>query len=134
MAGYTNGDGNFHDKDRREQWYDNKQLFEMLQLLSKEMIAYRDEMRKYNGLKEDNVRQWEELKKLGLLIKDNEDAPCKKLSSWDRLNITLTALTDKVEALTVAHEGKKQAKDMLITWGGWVVMITGFILKIAGWW
>lgn len=130
---YKGDDGKFH-KERRTNWYDNKQLFEMMQELSKEMNIFRLDMKQYNGLKEDNLKQWLKLDVLEKAIKDNLDAPCKREGAWDTVAETLQGLKDEVVALKIEQRSKKETRDFLVTWGGWVIMILGFAGRVFAWW
>jgi len=133
LSEYINGDSKKHE-ERRDQWYSNKEIFEMMQTLSKEMENYRLEMRKYNGLKEDNTRQWEELKRLSALIEVNENAPCKKTDAWLELNTILKEVKKEVNDLKVTHQTKLKLKEFLITWGGWIAVIYTVLAHQYGWW
>ena len=133
MREYTNGDGKKHE-ERRDQWYSNREIFEMMQSLSKDMENYRLEMRKYNGLKEDNMNQWQELKRLSVLIEANENAPCKKIDSWLELNESLKEIKKEVNDLKVTHQTRLKLKEFLITWGGWIAVIYTVLAHQYGWW
>ena len=44
---------NYGGPERREQWYSNKEIFEMVQELRDELKTTREIVKKYNGIRED---------------------------------------------------------------------------------
>ena len=55
--GYTNGEGNYHEGDRRTQWYNNKELFERMEAMAEQfngmeklLIRFENKFERYNGL------------------------------------------------------------------------------------
>ena len=47
------GRDNYGGPERREQWYSNKEIFEMVQELRDELKTTREIVKKYNGIRED---------------------------------------------------------------------------------
>ena len=137
---YKNGDGNEHTERRDDgNWYNNKQIYEMFQTMKasftdmeKQMIQYRGDIKKYNGLREDNEKQWQEMKRLGNLIQMNENAPCKKLDSWDKLYATLESMSKDLNEIKREQFAQTTLKDFIIRWGGWIVGVVGTLYAI-GW-
>lgn len=98
-----------------EQWYSNKDLFEMLNELKIELVETQSQMRKYNDLRAT----------LNDVMKSQE---------------TLTKLVhqtiDKVNDMEAARSSRRQAfKDskeivlLVITIAGWLLTLIGFFLK-----
>lgn len=126
---YVNGDGKYHEERRKEApWYSNKALFEMIQKLIKEMNDYRIEMRKYNGLKEDNQKQWEEMARLAKLIAENAALPCKRDSSWEKVE----KLIDDSQKEKILAESRSNFYQGVLVWGGWLIGLFSFILRLTG--
>lgn len=93
----------------REDWYNNKQLFEKLIRLSEDVVELRGEMREtrslikeYNGLR----KQIEEVKK------DN------------------AVIGEKISTIVHKEEGKDGVWDNLRNWGGWIFGFLTLVILI----
>lgn len=119
MAGLTNGDGNYHDHDRREQWYNNKELFEKMEKMAeqftsmeKSLIRFENKFEKYNGL-HDKVH--------GIEIR-----PCKQ----DQTIIDLSQVVREISDNIKQAESIKEYKYKKAAYIGTIVGIIGGVLGI----
>jgi septal ring factor EnvC (AmiA/AmiB activator) len=85
-----------------EQWYNNKELFEMIQelkteikLTTTEMARTREIVAKYNGLREQ-----------------------------------IEACKDKIEAIEHQAQGRYSFGKAIREWGGWLVAIASFLYAV----
>lgn len=98
-----------------EQWYSNKDLFEMLNGLRMDLIETQSQMKKYNDLRAtlNNV-----------------------MKSQETLTKLVNQTIDKVNDMDAARNSRRQtykdAKDIIllvITVAGWLLTLIGFFLK-----
>lgn len=95
------------------QWYDNKDLFEMIQVLKKEMA----------GLMNDLTQTRQEIKVYNNLR--------------GTLNQTMSELNDlKIEFAESQSKavGRQSVANGIIKWGGWLIGLVGLFGKAFGWW
>ncbi|WP_121603772.1 hypothetical protein [Virgibacillus sp. Bac332] len=86
------------------QWYNNQQLFEQINAMSKDFVGLRHEMqetrnmiKKYNGLREK-----------------------------------IDVVEDKVEKIEAITEGRKSVAEAIRLWGGWLfALVTLVVLLIT---
>jgi len=89
--------------DEKQQWYSNKDLFEMIQRLHDELSETREIIRKYNGLRQD----------LGETL---------KLSAENE---------KKISEISNTSQGKYELAETIRKWGGWLVAIASLIYAIT---
>ena len=98
-----------------EQWYSNKELFEMLNELKIELIETQSQMRKYNDLRatlNDVMKSQETLTKL--------------------VNQTINKVSDIAVARSSRRQTFKDSKEIIllvIAIAGWLLTLVGFFLK-----
>lgn len=86
-------------EDEKNQWYTNKDLFELITGLKSEMKDTRNMIRQYNGLREEVGEARKEI--------DN--------------------VKGEVEALQAKAVGRSSFKDDFLKWGGWVIGVLGLV-------
>ncbi len=98
-----------------EQWYSNKELFEMLNELKIELIETKSQMRKYNDLRatlNDVMKSQETLTKL--------------------VNQTINKVNDIDVAKSSRRQAFKDSKEivlLVIAIAGWLLTLIGFFIK-----
>ncbi len=98
-----------------EQWYSNKELFEMLNELKIELVETQSQMRKYNDLRatlNDVMKSQETLTKL--------------------VNQTINKVNDMEAARSSRRQAFKDSKEIIllvIAIAGWLMTLVGFFLK-----
>lgn len=98
-----------------EQWYSNKDLFEMLNELKIELVETQSQMKKYNDLRatlNDVMKSQETLTKL--------------------VNQTIDKVNDMDAARSSRRQAFKDSKEIIllvITIAGWLLTLIGFFLK-----
>lgn len=98
-----------------EQWYSNKELFEMLNELKIELIETKSQMRKYNDLRatlNDVMKSQETLTKL--------------------INQTINKVSDIDAARSSRRQTFKDSREIIllvIAVAGWLLTLIGFFLK-----
>lgn len=113
--------------DHNDQWYSNKDLFEMLQALKEDLHQTRLDLRKYNDLRGAVA----ELQKAQIA----QAEACKK-HLYDPEGITSTlrteiiSLKDRVEGYDNKIKGRKSVEEGFIRWGGWIFGLAGLIISI----
>lgn len=127
--------GNEHNSN----WYNNKQLYEMMQevnknlnIMDKRFIEYNYQIEKYNGLREDNIKQWEEIKKLGENVNSLESTPCKQTDLWNRILLQIDSLESTLNKKTTEKALKDKIKEAIYKWGGWIIAVLSYI-HYQGW-
>lgn len=85
-------------------WYSNKQLFEMMQDMSKRLDTFNEKFDRYNGLIEKQEKNKE----------------------------TIQELHDRVSDIESESEGFAKAFELIRKWGGWIVAILALAAKM-GW-
>lgn len=131
-------------KERRTnpEWYSIKQIYEMIQNMNrafvgmeKELLEFRHDIRRYNGLKEDNQKQWVEMARLAELIRETDMAPCKKLGAWESLETVLDGIESELKDLKDVHTADVTLRSFFYKWGGWLVGALAALKYIqdAGW-
>lgn len=85
-----------------EEWYSNKELYELIQTLNKETIALRSEMletrnliSKYNGLREE-----------------------------------VAVVKEKIVQIEAVSTGKNKVLEAIRNWGGWLVAIIALAINL----
>jgi len=97
------------------QWYSNKELFEMLNELKTELVETQSQMRKYNELRRTLNEVMESQKTLTEIVHQ----------SVDKIN-------DMEAARLSRRETFKDSKDIILTIiavAGWIVTLLGLFLK-----
>ena len=97
------------------QWYSNKELFEMLNGLKMELVETQSQMRKYNELRRTLNEVMESQKTLTEIVHQ----------SVDKIN-------DMEAARLSRRETFKDSKDIILTIiavAGWIVTLLGLFLK-----
>lgn len=98
-----------------EQWYSNKELFEMLNELKIELVETQSQMRKYNDLRatlNDVMKSQETLTKL--------------------VNQTINKVSDIDATISSRRQTFKDSKEivlLVIAIAGWLLTLVGFFLK-----
>ena len=98
-----------------EQWYSNKDLFEMLNGLRMDLVETQSQMKKYNDLRatlNDVMKSQETLTKL--------------------VNQTIDKVNDMEAARSSRRQAFKDSKEIIllvITIAGWLLTLIGFFLK-----
>ena len=98
-----------------EQWYSNKDLFEMLNGLRMELVETQSQMKKYNDLR---ATLNDVMKSQGTLTK--------------LVNQTIDKVNDMDAARNSRRQTYKDAKDIIllvIAVAGWLLTLIGFFLK-----
>lgn len=98
-----------------EQWYSNKDLFEMLNELKIELVEAQSQMKKYNDLRAT----------LNNVMKSQE-------SLTKLVNQTIDKVNDMDAARNSRRQTYKDAKDIIllvIAVAGWLLTLIGFFLK-----
>lgn len=85
-----------------EQWYTNKELFEMVQ-----------------GLKEDMQAMSQELKQTREIV-----------ARYNSLREELENCKDRIDALQNQAIGRYSVGDAVVRWGGWLVAVGTLILSV----
>ena len=88
-----------------ESWYNNRDLFEMIQLLKSELQETRNAVRQYNNLHK-NLKE----------VYDKVSESCKRL--------------DDIES---RQAGRNVVWEGIRNWGGWIVAILSFLYAIGIW-
>lgn len=114
---YKNGNGNEHD-DRRTQWYDNKDLFEMLQKLRDDMVSASKEMQDFNHKFERYNGLWEKIKKI-------ETTPCRQEPEIEDIKKVLREFT---EEMRFNQRTKEKRTKVIIT----ISLLVGIVGTIIG--
>ena len=119
MTGYTNGDGKYHEQDGRENWYNNRQLYEKLLAwteklteVEKTIIRFETKFEKYNGLHDR--------------LDDVETRPCRQDSEIKEMSRVIRTLA---EDMTYRHKSQ-EARYKMVALVGTVVGIVGGALGI----
>ena len=119
MTGYTNGDGNYHERDRREQWYNNKELFERMESMAQQfngmeklLIRFENKFERYNGLHDK--------------ITGIEARPCRQESTI----VELADIVREVSSHIKQAESIKEYKYKKAAYVGTIVGIVGGVLGI----
>lgn len=112
---------------QNDQWYSNKELFEMLQDLKEDLHNTRMDLRKYNDLRGAIA----ELQRSQLA----QSEACKKhLSDPDsvthKIQDQITLLKLEIEEYKSKAEGKKSVEDSFLRWGGWIFGLAGMVISI----
>lgn len=84
------------------QWYTNKDLFELINKLQKDMSETRTIIKKYNGL----------------------------YSKLDETKRKVDDVEKKVEHVEAVTEGKKNTKESIQSWGGWIFGLVTLMILI----
>ena len=115
MTGYTGEDG----RDRRDQWYNNKELFEKIEKMAeqfismeKSLIRFENKFERYNGLHEK--------------INEIEDRPCRQGATIQDLCDAVKEVSDYVKRA----EHIKEYQYKRIAAFGTAVGIVGGVLGI----
>lgn len=112
---------------QNDQWYSNKELFEMLQDLKEDLHNTRMDLRKYNDLRGAIA----ELQKTQLA----QSEACKRhISDPDgithKMQDQITSLKLQVEEYKNKDRGRKSVEDSFLRWGGWVFGLAGMVISI----
>ena len=121
MAGtYKNGQGNEHD-ERRDQWYNNKDLFEQMQDLRKDFNETRLAIQQFNAKFEKYNGLWERIKKL-------EALPCKQEAEVKELKDLARGILTEWNQFKHTRSAREKVGDDVIKWSGWMIGAIGGIL------
>lgn len=99
----------------RQQWYTNKDLFEMMNEIRLELVETQAQMKKYNDLRETLNDVMESQKTLTEIVHRNVDK-----------------VNDMEAARSSRRETFKDSKDIIllgIAIAGWLMTLVGFFLK-----
>jgi hypothetical protein len=112
---------------QNDQWYSNKELFEMLQDLKEDLHNTRMDLRKYNDLRGAIA----ELQKTQLA----QSEACKRhISDPDgivhKMQDQITSLKLQVEGYKNKDKGRKSVEDSFLRWGGWIFGLAGMVISI----
>ena len=117
--GYTNGDGNYHDSDRRDQWYNNKELFEKMETMAQQfngmeklLIRFENKFERYNGLHDK--------------IHKIEVQPCEQKDTILDLSKVVQEISNNIKQA----ESIKEYKYKKAAYVGTIVGIVGGVLGI----
>ena len=113
--------------DHNDQWYSNKELFEMLQDLKEDLHNTRMDLRKYNDLRGAIA----ELQKAQIA----QSEACKRhLSDPDgvthKIQDQITLLKLEIEEYKSIAKGRKSVEEGFIRWGGWVFGFIGMVVTL----
>jgi hypothetical protein len=113
--------------DSRENWYTNKDLFEMFQSLKDELQQTRSDIRQYNNLRGAIV----EVQKTQISIIEN----CKNTTSPSgyvgKLHGEVGELKEQWTKYMGSIQGRKSVEGAFLRWGGWVLGIIGLGVGVA---
>ena len=119
MTGYTNGEGNYRDNDRRDQWYNNKELFEKIESMAgqftsmeKSLIRFENKFERYNGLHDK--------------ITGIETRPCEQKGTILDLSKVVQEISNNIKQA----ESIKEYKYKKAAYVGAIVGIVGGVLGI----
>lgn len=119
MAGYTNGDGKYHEVDRRENpWYDNKQLYEMI-------VSLKDALAKSNNTLENFARNFEKYNGMWDKIKEIESKPCAQSAEIDSMRETLREAIDFISKVETQRTTREKMRDDFIKYSGYIIGAIG---------
>jgi hypothetical protein len=112
---------------QNDQWYSNKELFEMLQDLKEDLHNTRMDLRKYNDLRGAIA----ELQKTQLA----QSEACKRHISdpegiVHKMQDQITSLKLQVEGYKNKDKGRKSVEDSFLRWGGWIFGLAGMVISI----
>ena len=96
-----------YDVKEKQQWYSNKDLFEMLQDLKNDLLQTRADLRKYNDLR---AAMAELQKSCMTTIEDVQEIKMQYMSLMSK------------------YHGKKIVEEGFLRWGGWIF---GFVSLAA---
>jgi hypothetical protein len=104
--------------DHNENWYTNKDLFEMFQSLKDELQQTRSDIRQYNNLRGAIA----EVQKTQISIVDN----CRKNTTSPegyvyKLYGEIGELKEQWTQFLGSKQGKKSVEEAFLRWGGWVI-------------
>jgi hypothetical protein len=111
-----------------ENWYSNKDLFEMFQSLREELQQTRSDIRQYNNLRGAIA----EIQKTQVSIIEN----CKKNTTSPegcvyKLYSEINELKNQWTQFLGSIQGKKSVEGAFLRWGGWVMGTVGLGVGIA---
>lgn len=119
MPGYTNGDGKYHEHDRRENWYSNKDLYEKMVSMTdrftsmeKTIIRFENKFEKYNGLHDRLV--------------DVETRPCRQDSEIKEMSRVIRTLAEDMTYRNKVDEARYKTVALV----GTLIGIVGGVLGI----
>ncbi|NLZ73230.1 MAG: hypothetical protein GX905_05360 [Bacteroidales bacterium] len=110
-----------------EQWYSNKDLFEMLQDLKEDLHNTRIDLRKYNDLRGTIA----ELQKAQL----SQAEACKKHlfdpdGATAKMQIEINYLRAQVEEYRSRVKGRKSVEEGFLRWCGWVFGLVDLAISL----
>jgi hypothetical protein len=113
-------DGQEKETIQQQEWYSNKQLFEMIQNMTvdfskKIQVMTLDFAQQTGGLKS-------ELEETRRIIRE-----------YNGLRKSLNEVCDKVGAMEEKGHGKKELGENIRNWGGWIIALIMFILSVISW-
>jgi hypothetical protein len=111
-----------------ENWYTNKDLFEMFQSLKDELQQTRSDIRQYNNLRGAIA----EVQKVQIAIIEN----CKKNTTSPegcigKLHTELSEMKEQWTQFLGNIQGKKSVEGAFLRWGGWVIGTVGLGVGVA---
>jgi phage I-like protein len=121
-----------------EQWYSNKELFEMLQNLKGELQQTRADLRKYNDLRgaiaelqKNQIDQAEEFRKHmfepdGLLCAVKKEV----VGLSDHFRQDIVEINKKIDDQESRSKGRMAVAEGFIRWGGWVIGLLSFAITV----
>jgi len=122
----------------QEQWYSNKELFEMVQKLREELQQTRIDLRKYNDLRgavaevQRNQIEQSELFRKHLFEPEGliSSLKCEFTNFVNDFRKDLIAVNKRIEDYESQRKGKKAVAEGFIRWGGWIIGLLSFFITI----
>lgn len=122
----------------QEQWYSNKELFEMVQKLREELQQTRIDLRKYNDLRgavaevQRNQIEQSELFRKHLFEPEGliSSLKCEFTNFVNDFRKDLIAVNRRIEDYESRSKGKKAVAEGFIRWGGWIIGLLSFFITI----
>ncbi len=112
--------------EQKEEWYSQKDLFEMVMDLKKDLHETRLDIRKYNDLRKSLA----ELQSKQVEIINNRHKELGPEGATSVLRKELYEFRNEWAAYINQKEGKKTLKDAFLQWGGWSIALISVAIAL----